>query len=261
MQPRHSRMPELFPHLPALLALASLVAGCHDTPPQEQSTRTKPTAETLAGMKGKKLDAVIAEFGLPDGIYPRSNYQIRWSGPDATVALTYLAYQRHVFVGGDGTVVAVYPIKDLTPEGQSAVDPPPLPPTTASIPHRKEPVPLDLKNIEDETGFSAVVVATRAQNGKLTVTQSYGYRGLVERLETVVGNGSLDFAVKDEDIQGVLAIANERGPLASSGQLGEMRIIPIVRGVVELETCPGTYYAFDISKDLRRAEEAGATSK
>ncbi len=61
-------------------------------------------------MVGKKMDALIAEFGLPDGIYPRSNFQVIWQGPDATVALNYLKYNERVFVSSDCTIVCVSPI-------------------------------------------------------------------------------------------------------------------------------------------------------
>ncbi len=67
----------------------------------------------LGQMEGEKLDVLFAEFGLPDGIYPRSNFEVTWDGPDATVALNYLAQGDRVFVGEDCTIVAVFPIVGL----------------------------------------------------------------------------------------------------------------------------------------------------
>jgi hypothetical protein len=64
----------------------------------------------LQDMLGKKMDVLITKFGLPDGIYPRSNFQVVWEGPEATVALLYLKDKQRVFLSSDCTVVCVSPI-------------------------------------------------------------------------------------------------------------------------------------------------------
>jgi len=61
---------------------------------------------------GKKMDVLIAQFGLPDYINPRSNFQVLWGGRDATVALTYVAYGKRVFIAEDCTIIAAFDTKD-----------------------------------------------------------------------------------------------------------------------------------------------------
>ena len=93
-----------------IVALAAcLVFGACEGP-KECARQEAPslTPRQIENMEGKNLRDLVIQFGCPDYILSRSNYQVMFSGEvQPEVVLTYLALKRRVYITENGMVLAV----------------------------------------------------------------------------------------------------------------------------------------------------------
>ena len=180
----------------------------------------------LTQMMGKRLDDVINEFGLPDSIVPRTNFQVIWDGPEATVALTYSKFGQRAFLASDSTVVDVAPMKgpDIGDLGMEGFDPDP-----PDVKKPEVPVQVEISDVRDIMWGYAVLIVARHPGGEFGVVDTGGDADITNQLARAVGSGALSFLAADLDIRGVVITA-ERNSLLRKGRMADNITLNLIVG-------------------------------